>query len=48
MRRSCRGLVSFHAHDGPVSALIFSPDGKTLATAGIDMTIKLWDLSDSR
>jgi WD40 repeat protein len=29
-----------------VSSLVFWPDGKTLATASADQTIRLWDLSD--
>ena len=33
-------------HDSGVNALAFSPDGKTLATAGGDRTIKIWDTLD--
>jgi WD40 repeat protein len=33
-------------HSVLVSGLVFWPDGKTLASSGLDQTIRLWDVSD--
>ena len=37
-------VMRFTGHKAGVHALAFSPDGRTLATAGIDSCIKVWDV----
>ncbi len=34
------------AHAGAVLALVFGPDGKTLASGGLDREVKTWDFAD--
>jgi WD40 repeat protein len=40
--------VRLNGHDGPVRALVFSADGKTLASASDDRSVRLWDVTNRR
>jgi RNA polymerase sigma factor (sigma-70 family) len=46
-REDLKKISSFE-HGSAVLSFAFSPDGKTLATAGIDKLIKTWDTSTGR
>ena len=39
---------SWVAHDDATTAIAWSPDGKTLATAGFDRLVKIWNPADRR
>ncbi|RDW84228.1 hypothetical protein BP6252_01818 [Coleophoma cylindrospora] len=41
--RSGALLQTLKGHSGPVRAVVFSPDGKTLASSSDDRTVKLWE-----
>lgn len=42
-RKACRGLIPSFDFQSPLPLVILAPDGKTLATAHADNTVRRWD-----
>lgn len=46
--QSQKMLLKWQAHSPSIESIVFSPDGKLLATAGWDKVIKLWDIQTGK
>ncbi len=44
--QGCRGVLN--GHEGTVAAVVFLPDGRTLASGSHDGTVRLWDIETKR
>ena len=46
--RTGKEVAVLKGHMGPIKALVFAPDGKTLISASDDQTIRFWDIAGKR
>lgn len=48
VRDAEKGLLTFEGHTGLLRSVCFGPDGKRLASASKDHTVKVWSLDKEK